>query len=734
MSNVPEKFILLNKCDFLRRPGKALRGVRVAWAAGLCAAASVLLGACSSSSAPEAATPAVDIQVLSNRADLLSGGDALIALQLPDGTDPATVTTQLDGQDVSSSFALRANGRVEGLLTGIADGAHTLSVRLADGRGARLSLRNYPNGGPVFAGTQVLPWQCADGAVDAQCNQPAAYTYFYQPRSGGGFQAYDPAQPPDDVATIVTDRGDSVPYIVRLETGHQDRGEYQIAVLYDPTRDWQPWAPQPGWDGKLLVTAGANCGVRHGEGASPNVLVDDALQRGFAVISTSLFDNNQNCNMVVQGEALMMLKEHFIERYGPVRYTIGMGCSGGSIAIQQNANGYPGLIDGIIPQCSFPDSLTTAREVEDCALLENYWQNLAGTSWSLAQEVAVTGHPALTTCATWVNLSKFNAVENPRLVPSSLVQNCGVTRAQAWTPLRRDGVRCTLVDYEIAVIGARAADGYANNPINNIGVQYGLGALRDGSISLAQFLDLNEKIGSHDINYDFQSERHDADDMEFFAPAAYDGGLINETSLLDTVPIIDLRGHDTVDIHLDYHSYELRARLDREHGGHDNQVIWLSPILLSGDPSWPHESLSLMDQWLSAIEADTRDLPLASKVVEDKPGAVTDRCYDAQGNILGDLSACDGVIDGPSQNPRMVGGEGLTNDNYRCQLRPLDPADYVPLTLSDSDWQRLQQIFADGVCDYSKPGLGQGATSGWRGYAGGPGGQPLGAPPGVQAL
>ena len=54
----------------------------------------------------------------------------------------------------------------------------------------------------------------------------------------------------------------------------------------------------------------------------------------------------------------------------------------------------------------------------------------------------------------------------------------------------------------------------------------------------------------------------------------------------------------------------------------------------------------------------------------------------------------------------MVAGGPLTNDVLKCQLKPLDRADY-DVDLGDSEWQRLQVIFAEGVCDWSKPGVGQ---------------------------
>ena len=60
-------------------------------------------------------------------------------------------------------------------------------------------------------------------------------------------------------------------------------------------------------------------------------------------------------------ETLMMVKELITERYGEIRYTIGDGCSGGSIKQLTIASAYPGLLDGIQPQCTYADALTPLR-------------------------------------------------------------------------------------------------------------------------------------------------------------------------------------------------------------------------------------------------------------------------------------------------------------------------------------------------------------------------------------
>src|SRR3954454_4883322 len=327
--------------------------------------------------AAEAASPPITIDVLSNRADLISAGDALVAVSYPDGVDPSTIRMRLGTQDITDQFALRPNGRSEGLVTNLALGRNVLRATLPDGSGARMIVADHPNGGPVFSGPQVQPWKCQSTAQDSQCNQPVAYTYQYQSSTTGQMQSYDPQNPPSDVATTTTDQGKTVPFIVRTETGYQDRDQYQISILYDPSKPWAAWAPQAGWNHKLLITHGASCGIEHQSGSAPSTAEDTALGRGFAVMSTALDNAGHNCNVVTEAESLVMAKERLVEQYGEIRYTIGTGCSGGSLAQQHIANAYPGIYQGILPQCSFPDAWSTGQQLVDYHLVRGYTENPA---------------------------------------------------------------------------------------------------------------------------------------------------------------------------------------------------------------------------------------------------------------------------------------------------------------------------------------------------------------------
>ena len=56
--------------------------------------------------------------------------------------------------------------------------------------------------------------------------------------------------------------------------------------------------------------------------------------------------------------------------------------------------------------------------------------------------------------------------------------------------------------------------------------------------------------------------------------------------------------------------------------------------------------------------------------------------------------------------PRLVAGAPLTNDVMKCQLKPINFAEYKA-TFTDAQKARMKAVFATGVCDFSKPGVAQ---------------------------
>src|SRR6478672_6186761 len=129
---------------------------------------------------PALARGTVRIEVLSNRADLVSDGQALVAVTLPKGASAKGLKVTVGRRNVSKAFAKRPDGRIEGLVDKLHNGRNVVTAKLRDGRGARITITSHPNGGPVFAGPEVEPWTCQKTAVDEDCNEPPKFTYLYK--------------------------------------------------------------------------------------------------------------------------------------------------------------------------------------------------------------------------------------------------------------------------------------------------------------------------------------------------------------------------------------------------------------------------------------------------------------------------------------------------------------------------------------------------------------------------
>ncbi|GAC1444110.1 MAG: DUF6351 family protein [Mycobacteriales bacterium] len=667
---------------------------------------------------------AVVIKVLSGRADLVSGKEALTEIVLPDGVRSAVV--HLNEVDVSRQFAFRPNGKYEANLTGLTLGRDEVTAKIADGRGAALTIVDHPQGGPVFSGPQIQPWACPAGSRDAKCNQPPTFTFTYKSTGGGPLKPYDPKNPAADVATTTTQNGKAVPFIVRQETGYIDRDQYAIAVLYDPKKRWQPWAPQAGYNHKLVLTHGASCDTTYGSGAAPSVQLEDALSRGFVVASHALDNAGHNCNIITQAESLVMTKELVEKHYGPVRWTIGSGCSGGSLVQQQVANAFPGLYQGISPQCSFTDAWSSAMQYEDYVMLLKYFQDPSrqdpGDVWTPNAIQQVLDHPNAGNPVTFTTVIP-NAGNPSRSCP-------GVPAAKVYDPATNPkGVRCTLQDYMVNVFGKRPQDGFANRPFDNVGIQYGLKGLRNGLLSPAQFVDVNTHVGGLDYAGRVSAARSAGDLVGL--QRVYTSGAVDSANNLDKVAIIDLRGPDPGAFHDVYRTYAMRARLLRNFGTAANQVLWRGQVPLLGDKNYADQAIVALDKWLARVDADKSTLPLAKKIIQDKPLDVADRCTDGSGTDI-PSEECDAVV-ASYGTPRIAAGMPLADDTLKCQLRPMRKDDY-PATFTDAQWTRLQKAFPTGVCDYGAPGIAQRGAIAWQTYQdadGGViyGGRPMGPPP-----
>jgi Tannase-like family of unknown function (DUF6351) len=286
------------------------------------------------------------------------------------------------------------------------------------------------------------------------------------------------------------------------------------------------------------------------------------------------------------------------------------------------------------------------------------------------------------------------------------------------------GVRCTLQDYTVNVFGRRSSDGFANRAFDNTGIQYGLSGLETGLLTPAQFVDLNSNLGGLDIDDNVQPQRTLADTTGLVN--AYRSGAVDEATNLNQVAIIDLRGPDEGSFHDVYRTYALRDRLLRNFGTAANQVLWRGLVPLLGDANYADQAVFALDKWLARVNADSRPLTLPQKIIQDKPGTVTDRCTDGAGTDVPAV-VCDETVVAYG-TPRFGAGEPPTDDILKCQLKPLNAADYN-VKFTAAQWTRLQKAFPSGVCDYSLPGVGQQDTIPWLTYQDASGGVVYGGTP-----
>jgi Tannase-like family of unknown function (DUF6351) len=185
----------------------------------------------------------------------------------------------------------------------------------------------------------------------------------------------------------------------------------------------------------------------------------------------------------------------------------------------------------------------------------------------------------------------------------------------------------------------------------------------------------------------------------------------------------------------------VRARLDREHGGHGNQLIWEGPVAIVADGQCEVNAFDAMNRWLTATANDHSRASIAQKIIRDKPADLTDRCYDGHGDLLW-ASLCGPTVVPVYGTARMVAGQSITTDTNKCQLTPLTRSDITftiggvttPVPFTDAEWAELQKAFPSGVCDFSKTGVSQQPTIPWQTYQNPHGsviygGKPMGPPP-----
>ena len=441
------------------------------------------------------------------------------------------------------------------------------------------------------------------------------------------------------------------------------------------------------------------------------------LSLGYGVASSTLNVNAQGgCNDVVSAETTMMVKERFAETYGPPLHTIGWGGSGGAMQQLLIAGAYPGILDGILPTLTFPDAISYFIDTAECRLPLRQFLNAHDPPLSDEVKNAIGGWAAWDVCnqSLGPRPNRIGPDDCPGVIPI----------AARYHPVDNpDGVRCSVYDGMRNIFGTRRYDEgpsasareFGRSPQDNVGVQYGLEALNAGLIDRALFLDLNEQAGGWDIDFRWRPERARAD-LDAVRIAYETGRVTSGGGGLAVTPIIDERNYldHVANFHASYYSFVMRARLQRDNGHADNYVIQrrMAPL------SRADENLALMNDWLDAIALDEGQEDLATKIVRARPETLRDACWNDDGLEIAEPAVFDrdAIYDNtagrcntlfpPHAGARLVAGGPLTSDVLKCQLKPIDPADYA-VAFTPDEMTRLEAMFPEGVCDWSKPGVGQ---------------------------
>jgi hypothetical protein len=292
-------------------------------------------------------------------------------------------------------------------------------------------------------------------------------------------------------------------------------------------------------------------------------------------------------------------------------------------------------------------------------------------------------------------------------------------------------------------------DGFVRVPWDNVGVQYGLQAVVDGVIAPEEFLDLNARVGSWkdtaemvpegfpfagDLsaeNFDPWSSRNmdlspdggatpaprragDVDAMH----AAYTSGMQFQGDI--DIPVIDWRHYleDELDMHHSHQSFASRQRMLNADGDAGNQVIWFTDARPAVAFDQTPMAFEVIDEWMANIDAHPR-----RGVARNRPDQAVDSCFATDGSLI---AAGDGVWagvldDGPSgtcteqfpifSSSRRQAGGPYEGGVWKCALQPVDTAVeagiYGGWQPDDAQRARLEEIFPDGVCDWTRPDVGR---------------------------
>jgi hypothetical protein len=200
--------------------------------------------------------------------------------------------------------------------------------------------------------------------------------------------------------------------------------------------------------------------------------------------------------------------------------------------------------------------------------------------------------------------------------------------------------------------------------------------------------------------------------------AAYESGMRFDGHI--DIPVIDWRHYleDELDMHHSHQSFATRRRLQEARGNSDNQVIWFTDARPAVAFDQTPEAFAVIDEWIANLRAN----PWLG-VAGNKPAGAVDRCFTTSGvEIAAGDHVWDGILD---SNPpgactqvfqtysstRRVAGGPFEGGIFKCGLKSVAQAiadgDYGSWAPSPAEQSRLEEIYPDGVCDWSQGDVGR---------------------------